>query len=78
MARPTAPGRSVLGPKMFLAFVVGIGIGLVLVAPAVPAAAVTAIAGSLQSGGYVIVVGVAALAVLMVLMAVLYQGYLKA
>jgi hypothetical protein len=67
----------VLGPKTFLAFIAGIVVGLLLVAPVIPEAVVGALAGLVDSGGAVIAVGVLALAVLMVLMAVLYQGYLK-
>jgi hypothetical protein len=78
MPRPTARGQRILGRKTFRALVISIGVGLALVSPVIPAAAASAFAESLQSGGTVIVVGVAALAVLMVLMAVLYQGYLKA
>lgn len=78
MTRPTARGGSVLRPKTVLAFVVGIGIGLALIAPVIPEEVGSATAEFLQAGGSVIVVGVAALAVLMVLLAVLYQGYLKA
>lgn len=77
MSRPTARGRSVLGPKTFLAFIAGVGVGLLLVAPVIPEAVVAALAALVDSGGAVIAVGVLALAVLMVLMAILYQGYLK-
>lgn len=78
MPRPTARGGSVLGPKTFLAFLTGVVIGLLLVAPVIPEAAVAALASLARSGGAVIAIGVLALAILMLLMAVLYQGYLKA
>jgi len=73
----TAGGSSAFGPKSVAAFVLGIGVGLVLVAPALPATVGPALADVVDSGGSVILVGVVALTVLMVLLAVLYQGYLR-
>lgn len=78
MSRPATRGGSVLGPKTVLAFGVGVGVGLVLVAPVIPETAGEAIGGIIEAGGTVILIGVGALALLMVLLAILYQGYLKA
>lgn len=76
MARPTTRGNSLLGPKTVGAFVVGAVIGLGLVTPALPDVVGDEVAGVLVGGGSVILVGVGALALLMVLMAVFYQLYL--
>lgn len=76
MARPTTRGNSLLGPKTVGAFVLGALVGLVLVAPAFPDVVGDQITGVLAGGGSVILVGVGALALLMVLMAVFYQFYL--
>lgn len=76
MARPTTPGGSLLGPKTAAAFAVGVAIGLALVAPVLPDAVGEGVAATLTGSGSVILVGVGALAVLMVLLAVFYQLYL--
>lgn len=78
MSRPATRGGSVLGPKTVLAFGVGVSVGLVLVAPVIPETAGKAIGGIIEAGGTVILIGVLALALLMVILAILYQGYLKA
>lgn len=78
MARPTTKGGTTFGPKTVVAFLVGVGVGLVLVAPVLPETLGPLAVDVLQDEGTVIVTGVSALAILMVLMAVLYQGYLKA
>lgn len=77
MSRPATHGRSVLGPRTFLAFISGVIIGLGFVAPVIPKTAGAALVAFIQSDGVVIAVGVLALALLMVLMAILYQGYLR-
>lgn len=76
MARPTTKGGGLLGPKTVAAFVLGTGIGLLLVAPVLPDAVGDGVADLLAGGGSVILAGVGALAVLMVLLAVFYQLYL--
>lgn len=76
MARPTTRGNSVLGPKTAGAFLVGIGVGLALVSPVLPEAVGEEVAAIMSGGGSVIVVGVGALALLMVLLAVSYELYL--
>ena len=73
MARPTTAGRSVLGPKTVASFLVGIGVGLALVAPVLPDAVGDEVAALLAGGGSVILVGVGALGAVMVLLAVFYQ-----
>lgn len=78
MVRATTKGGSTFGPKTVAAFFVGVGVGLALVAPVLPETLGSLAVDILRDEGTVIVVGVSALAVLMVLMAVLYQGYLKA
>lgn len=78
MSRATTKGGSTLGPKTVIAFLVGVGIGFALVVPVLPDTFGATIAAMVQGGGAVILIGVAALATLMVLLAVLYQGYLKA
>lgn len=78
MTRATTKGGRTFGPMTFLAFMVGIGVGLVLVAPVLPRSVGTAFLDLVRGGGTVILVGVLALAAVMVLLAVLYQGYLKA
>lgn len=78
MSRATTRGSSSFGPKTFLAFALGVGVGLVLVAPVLPETAGDAFASLVQGEAIVIIAGVSVLALLMVLMAVFYQGYLKA
>lgn len=78
MTRPTARGGSPFGPMTFVAFFIGIGIGLVLVTPVLPQTFETALGLIVRAGGTVIITGVLALAVLMVMLAIMYQGYLKA
>lgn len=78
MTRATTKGGATLNPWTFVAFVVGVGIGLGLVAPIIPATFGTAYVDLVQAGGSVVLAGVLAFALLMVLLAVLYQGYLKA
>lgn len=74
----TRGGGSVLGPKAVLAFAIGVGLGLGLVAPVLPDTLGSTLAAIVDAGGAVILVGVAALAVLMVLLAVLYRTFLRA
>lgn len=76
MARPTTPGGSLLGPKTVAAFAVGVAIGLGLVAPVLPHGVGEEIAAMLTGSGSVVLVGVGALAALMVLLAVFYRLYL--
>lgn len=76
MAPPTTQGSSLLGPKTFAAFVVGVGVGLAIVAPALPDSAGQQVVIVLASGGDVILAGVGALALLMVLLAMFYHLYL--
>lgn len=78
MSRPTAQGGSALGTKTVLAFLVGVVIGLALVAPVIPETAGLALGDSVQSAGSVIAVGVIVFALLMVILTLLYQSYLKA
>lgn len=76
MARPTTHGNSLLGPKTVGAFVIGLSVGFVLVSPVLPDPVGEEFAALLAGGGSVILVGVGALAVLMVLLAVFYHLYL--
>lgn len=76
MAPPTTQGSRLLGPKSFAAFLVGVGVGLALVAPALPEAVGQQLSGLLSGGGGVILTGVGTLGLLMVLLAVFYQLYL--
>lgn len=76
MVRPTTPGNSLLGPKTVGAFLVGIGVGFALVAPVLPDNLGPQFAALLAGGGVVIIIGVGALAGLMVLLAVFYHLYL--
>lgn len=77
MAPPTTQGgSSLLGPRTIAAFVVGVGVGLALVAPALPDSAGEQVVVVLSSGGDVILAGVGALALLMVLLAMFYHLYL--
>lgn len=76
MTRPSTKGGRILRPKTVGAFFVGAGIGAVLVAPALPDAFGGLLAIFLASGGDVILIGVAALAVLMVFITIAYQFYL--
>lgn len=78
MTRATTKGGSTLSPWAFVAFVGGVGIGLGLVAPVLPATFGTAYADIVQAGGTIVLAGVLAFALLMVMLAILYQGYLKA
>lgn len=77
MARPTTAGKGVLGPKTVGAFFLGVGIGLVLVAPVLPAAVGDRLAGLLTGGGSVVLAGMGAFAAILVLLAVSYQLYLQ-
>lgn len=76
MARPTTRGSSLLGPKTVAAFALGVAVGLALVAPVLPDAVGQEVANLVAGSGSVILVGVGALAVLMVLLAVFFQLYL--
>lgn len=76
MARPTTRGGSLLGPKTVTLFAVGVAIGIGLVAPVLPDAVGEEFAAMLTGSGSVVIVGVGALAALMVLLAVFYQLYL--
>lgn len=76
MARPTTRGSSLLGPKTVGAFAVGVAIGIGLVAPVLPDAVGEEVAAMMTGSGSVVIVGVGALAALMVLLAVFYQLYL--
>lgn len=76
MPRPTTHGDSLFGPKTVAAFLVGVGVGLAIVAPVLPKSVGAEIAAVLEGGGSVILAGVAALALLMVLLALFYQLYL--
>lgn len=76
MTRPSTSGSRILRPRTVGAFIVGAGIGLILVAPALPDSFGSVIADIVAGGGGVILIGVAALAVLMVFIAIAYQIYL--
>lgn len=76
MARPTTRGGTLFGPRTVAAFLVGVGVGLAIVSPVLPESIGAEIAAVLAGGGSVILAGVAALAVLMVLLALFYQLYL--
>lgn len=76
MARPTSTGGSLLSPKVAVAFLVGIGVGLAVVSPVLPDEIGAEIAAFLADGGTVILAGVGALGLLMVLLALFYQLYL--
>lgn len=76
MVRPTARGGSLLTPKTAGAFLFGVAVGLALVSPVLPDAIGGRLAAILAGGGTVVLGGVAALALLMVLLAVFYQLYL--
>lgn len=76
MPRPTTRGGTLFGPKTAAAFLVGVGVGLAIVAPVLPASVGTEIVSVLDAGGSVVLAGVAALALLMVLLALFYQLYL--
>lgn len=78
MSRATTKGGRTFSPLTFVAFVLGMGIGFVLVSPVLPERFGTSLVGIVQGSGTVILAGVLALAALMVLLAVLYQGYLRA
>lgn len=78
MTRATTRGGTTFGPWTFVAFLFGIGIGLALVAPVLPRTFAVAFAEILQAGGAVVLAGVLTFAIIMVLLAVLYQGYLRA
>lgn len=78
MPPATTPGRSTLGPMAFLTFLAGVGVGLALVAPVLPRTLGDGFDELLRAGGAVVLAGVAAFAGLLVVMAVLYQGYLRA
>lgn len=72
----TLATRRILGPKMVGAFLAGLGVGLVLVVPVLPASLGEAVVAFVQSGGAVVVAVVTAVTVLMVLMVLLYQHYI--
>lgn len=76
MVRPTSYGSSLLGPKTVAAFAVGVAVGLALVAPVLPDVGREQFLALVAGAGSVILVGVGALAVLMVLLAVFYHLYL--
>lgn len=76
MARPTTRGHGVLELRTVAALLVGIGVGFALVSPVLPDAVGEATAALLAGGGTVVLVGVGALALLMVLLAAFYQLYL--
>lgn len=62
----------------FVTFLVGVGVGLALVAPVLPAAMGDGFDEMLRAGGAVVLAGIAAFAGLLVFMAILYEGYLRA
>lgn len=76
MARPTNYGTSLLGPKTMAAFVMGVAIGLALVAPVLPNTVGEEFVAFSAGAGSVIMIGVITFGVLMVLLGVLYQLYL--
>lgn len=78
MSRATKPGANTYGPMAVLAYIVGAGIGLALVAPILPSTVDLEIQAILRAGGAVILAGMAAFAGLLVVLAILYQVYLKA
>lgn len=78
MTRATTKGGSAFGPKAAFAFLAGVGIGLGLVAPVLQETLVRSIRDLAQGSGAVVLVGVAALGAVMLVLAVLYQSYLRA
>lgn len=76
MAPPTTRGGGFLSPKSVLAFGIGLGIGAVLVTPVLPDAVGDGLAEAAGGAGGVILIGVGALGILMVFLAVFYQLYL--
>lgn len=78
MTRATTPGRATFGPMAFVTFLLGVAIGLALVAPVLPSTLGSGFDAMLQAGGAVVLAGVAAFAGVLVVLAVLYQGYLRA
>lgn len=76
MSRAEVQHQSVSGFKLFLAFITGIGIGLLLVWPVLPDDLGERFAMEIPKGGEVILVGVLALAILAVLVAIIYRIYL--
>lgn len=70
--RQTAPGG-----KVILAFLFGVGIGLSMVAPVLPRTIGLLTRDLMTGGGRVILVGIAALGILMIILLVLYRTYLR-
>lgn len=78
MSRATTKGGSTFSLMTFVAFLIGVGIGIGFVAPVLPRSIGMSVLELVRAGGTVILVSALALAAVMVLLAVLYQGYLKA
>lgn len=76
MSRPEVGNRTSYGLKTVLAFILGAGIGLALVAPVLPEDLLSALVIEVPQGGDVILVGVLALSLLTLLVAVFYKWYL--
>ena len=75
---PTTPGRRTFGPVTVLAFLVGVGIGFAFVLPVLPPTLEADVRTMLEAGGTVVLAGAAAFAGVLVVLAVLYQSYLRA
>lgn len=78
MSRATTQGSAAFRPMTFVAFLVGAGLGFVLVAPVLPGTLSSEFQALLTGGGAVVLAGVAAFAAVLAVLALLYQGYLKA
>lgn len=76
MSRVEVHQRPISGFKIFLAFMTGVGIGLLLVWPVLPDDLGERLTMEIPRGGEVILVGVLALALLAVLVAIIYKIYL--
>lgn len=77
MSRSTRAGRRRLDAKSVGAFLLGVAIGLGLLAPVLPQAADTAAVGALKTRTTIVIVGTVTLGSLVVLVAVLFRSYLQ-
>ena len=78
MSRPPNAGSTTSGPMVILTFILGMGLGLVLAAPAIPSVVGQEFHEILRTGGAVILIGMAAFAAVLVVLAILYRLYLRA
>lgn len=77
MSRSTRAGRRRLDAKSVGAFLLGVAIGLGLLAPVLPLAADAAAVGALRTRTTIVLVGAITLGALVMLVAVLFRGYLQ-